>query len=112
MKVIPQKEFEIVINNSDFEDKIKKELIENSKPFYELSNFIEKKYHISQAASEMMLQVHLKIAIEKLGDDAFNKDEKELISEMLIGYAKKHGFENHEGLVKSFYTLINISGNK
>lgn len=112
MKIVSQREFEIVINNSDLEDSVKKQLIENSKPFYELSDFIEKKYQISPQGSELMLRLHLSIAIEKLGESVFEKDEKELISEMLISYAKKHGFENHEGLVESFYTLTKITGSK
>jgi hypothetical protein len=112
MKVVSQREFEIVINNSDLEESVKKQLIENSKPFYELSNFIEKKYQISPQGSELMLQIHLSISLEKLGDKAFEKDEKELVSEMLIDYAKKHGFENYDGLVESFYTLTRISGSK
>jgi hypothetical protein len=112
MNVLPQEEFEIVIKNSDLQENIKKELLENSKPFYELSEFIQKKFNISAAGAELMLRLYMQVAIEKLGNAAYSMDEKELISILITDYAKKHGFEKYEGLGHSWLTLVNISNIK
>lgn len=90
-----------MIPSDQMSDDEKDALIECSKPFYALSEFLMLKHNTSEAMIEAMVKIYLKVRFTgTTGDD--NQEMATIVEQ----FATEQGFPTPEGLGKAFLGMI------
>lgn len=90
-----------MIPSDQMSDEEKEALIENSKPFYALSEFLMSKHATSEAVVDAMVKIYLKV---RLTGDTDNDNQE--MATLVEQFATEQGFPNPEGLGKAFLEII------
>ena len=92
-----------MIPSDQMPDEEKEALIENSKPFFALSEFLMLKHNTSEAIVDAMVKVYLKVRFT--GDTGNEAEEMSTLEEQ---FATEQGYPTPQGLGKAFLEITKL----